>query len=522
MDPRLLFVTAITLLYKENQLRDPSCNSSELVKEVVGAIRLPETSIDFDRSREIIQGLRATVLWMCDNQNAAPYDRATFLQRIRINASDDEPLYAAVEQGLEAASSAEELKRQCLQMRRELQLFLNQTRIKDIVKKYSAQIFYRPEDVDWKTLVPKMIEELEPLQSMGEKGKMVGMVEEVDLFDQQSVGVILARTQEEMKGLGIFRTGYQAINRMLGDVGGIRRGDAVVVGALQHNFKTGFVMELFKHAAIYNKPYMKDPSKKPLLLHVSFENELKDNILWLYANIRENETGQECDLSTVDVGYAQEYIYNAMSVNGFHIKMARMNPSEVTYRDFQNYILALEAEGYEVQLIALDYASMMSKTGLASDAIGQNIRDLWRRLRNFTSSRSCALISPHQLSTEAKMLVRQGMGEEFVKEIANKGYYDGCRTLDQEVDLELYIHIVVKNGKSYLCVQRGKHRKPKPTPHHHLYTVLPFDPVGAIPDDLNGRDRSVKAPGAGADGSGDDAWWVTQQPAAPQFQQFGG
>ncbi len=108
------------------------------------------------------------------------------------------------------------------------------------------------------------------------------------------------------------------------------------------------------------------------------------------------------------------------------------------------------------------------------------------------------------------MLVRQGMGEEFVKEIANKGYYDGCRTLDQEVDLEIYVHIVVKNGKSYLCVQRGKHRKPKPTPHHLLYTVLPFDPVGAIPDDVNGRDRSVKAPGAGADGGDDSVWWQTE------------
>ncbi len=387
MDPRLLLVTAITLLYKENQLRDPSCNSSELVKEVVTAIKLPETSIDFDRSREIIQGLRATVLWMCDNQNSAPYDRGTFLQRIRINASDDEPLYSAVEQGIEAPASTDELKSQCIQMRFELNLFLNQTKIKDTIKKYSAQIFYRPEEVDWRTLVPRIIDELEPLQSMGEKGKVVGMVEEVDLFDTQSVGNLLSRSQEEMQGLGVFRTGYQALNRMLGDVGGIRRGDAVVVGALQHNFKTGFTMELFKHAAIYNKPFMIDPTKKPLLLHVSFENELKDNILWLYANIRENETGQECDISNVDVGYAQEYIYKAMSANGFHIKMARMNPSEVTFRDFQNYVLGLEAEGFEVQMCVLDYASMMSKAGLASDAVGQNIRDLWRRLRNFFSAK---------------------------------------------------------------------------------------------------------------------------------------
>lgn len=56
------------------------------------------------------------------------------------------------------------------------------------------------------------------------------------------------------------------------------------------------------------------------------------------------------------------------------------------------------------------------------------------------------------------MLIRNGMDEQFVAEIKNKGYYDGCRTLDQEVDMELYIHIVKVDGRSYLTLQRGKHR----------------------------------------------------------------
>jgi hypothetical protein len=105
-------------------------------------------------------------------------------------------------------------------------------------------------------------------------------------------------------------------------------------------------------------------------------------------------------------------------------------------------------------------------------------------------------MTPHQLATDAKMLIRNGLDEHFVKEIANKGYYDGCRTIDQEVDMEIYIHKVIVNGKSYLTVQRGKHRVIKQTPEEHKFCVLPFHDVGDIRDDINGPDTSTKKPGA--------------------------
>lgn len=117
-------------------------------------------------------------------------------------------------------------------------------------------------------------------------------------------------------------------------------------------------------------------------------------------------------------------------------------------------------------------------------------------------------MSPHQLSPDAKRMIRTDMAlEDFVKNIANKGYYDGCTTIDQEVDLEFYIHIVKVNGKKYLTIQRGKHRGVNDTPDAHLYTVLPFMPVGNIPDDINGPDISMKKPGNDQlGGDGDSAW----------------
>lgn len=98
------------------------------------------------------------------------------------------------------------------------------------------------------------------------------------------------------------------------------------------------------------------------------------------------------------------------------------------------------------------------------------------------------------------MLIRQGADENFVKDVANRGYYDSCKTLDQEVDGELYIHKVIVEGRSFLTVQRGKHRLVVQTKLEYLYTVLTFEDIGDIRDDLHGADTSRKRPNGPKDG----------------------
>ena len=117
--------------------------------------------------------------------------------------------------------------------------------------------------------------------------------------------------------------------------------------------------------------------------------------------------------------------------------------------------------------------------------------------------KAIAFITPHQLSTEAKMLIREGRSD-FVKEIIGRGYYAGCKQLDVVVDLEIFIHIEILNGVSYLTIQRGKHRIIEQTPHKHQYLVLKFNEVGGIPDDLLGADTSLSHVGGGVIGSGEE------------------
>jgi len=507
MDPKLLLVKTVTLLYKESLLADQAAQSSPLAKQIIGSIKFPEVGMDtLDRSRESMQSLRATALWMAENPADHHYDRGALLQRIRVNAAEDDGLYYAFEQGIEDPGDQETLKRQVLSLRHELREYLSQNEVKEILRKAHYQANFRPEEVNWRTFARELHSELEPYTSTDREDKLEGMVEEIDLSNLEGSADLMQRAQAETASEGILRLGWQGVNRMTGSHCGFRRGESIVVGALQHNFKTGFTLNIFKHLALYNKPWMRDPTKKPCLVHISTENELQQNVLWLYANLKENETGEECDLSNVNVAEASAYVNERMSANGYHIRMYRFNPSDMTFHTFFDQITRLETEGFEIHAVVFDYLNMISKKGCADGPAGTGVRDLFRRVRNFTAPKGITFITPHQLSTDAKQKVRDGV-EDFVKVIANGGYYADCKQIDQEVDMEIYIHIVKINGRSYLTVQRGKHRKVGITPEKDLYCVLPFQPVGGILDDVNGDDTTLRHPGGGAIGSGAETPW---------------
>jgi hypothetical protein len=507
MDPKLLFVKCITLLYRESEL-DQAAVSTDLCQKVIDNIKLPESTMEVHSGREVLVGLRATVMWMIEKPASEPYDKTQLLQRVRINTKDDSYLYNAVVDGLQKIDDKEELQKQILSYRSELKRSLNQTEIDGILKQaFQKVMFGTGGKTDYQEMVRDICAKLEPYTHSVLSSAHPSVVDSVNFEDPEAMEDLLGRSKEEVSADGVIRTGYQAINRMLGKQGGFRRGEMVLVGALQHNYKTGFTLNIFKHAALYNKPYMRDEAKKPLLIHLSLENELSMNIMSLYISLKENETGEICDATMVDVNEAAAYIRERMGVNGYNIKMLRVDPNRFSYHDLFDMVTNYESEGYEIHMIVCDYLNMASKKGCSSGPAGFEIRDLFRRTRNFIAPRGITFVTPHQLSTEAKGLTRQGV-ENFVQEIANKGYYDSCKTIDQEVDLEIAIHIEKIAGRgSFLTVQRGKHRKVDITPTNDLFTVLPFFEAGGVRDDVDGGDQSMKTVGGQAEADGGAAWY---------------
>lgn len=497
MDTKLLLVKAITLLFLESQLPDKSASSGELVKTAVSLIKFPDNIAISEFTKDPITGMRDLICNMVDKPQDYTYDKRELLQTIRLICNNDDGLYGSLYDGINIDIDSEDnLRGKCSSYRNFIHTFVVRWNLRDSIKTAYNNLSFQPQNIDWRTFLPDLIGKLETFRD-SEKNDTVhpSIVRDINLSDRDAVIDVFKRASEELDTSGVLRLHLQGLNRMTGFINGFRRGEFIVTPALQHNYKSGMALDIFAGIAKYNTPKLRDPKKKGMLMRCSFENPMELDIMHLYKNIVENKTGIEIDPRDIDLIEAADYVVNELRATGFEINMAQIDPSDYTYTDLFDRINRFEAEGYEIVFLELDYLAMMSKRGCAQGATGQDIRDLFRRVRNFTSKRGITTLTPHQLSTDAKTLVRMGV-DNFVKEIANKGYYDGCKTIDQEVDLEIYIHIVKINGESYLTIQRGKHRRMGAvTPEADLFTCYKFERVGNIPDDVLGVDLSRRAPG---------------------------
>jgi hypothetical protein len=340
--------------------------------------------------------------------------------------------------------------------------------------------FNRSKIKNIKEFINTLMVKLEPLQLKSKK-KDAAIIASVNIDDDVGVSKVYGEIQNTAKGVTLLKTGWQDLNDML--QGGFRRGEGWSIPALQHKYKSGFLRTIFKQIAIYNVPQMINPAKKPLLCLISFEDSLLLVMQFLYQNLWENEFGVTPDLEKTDPKEITKYVQNKLQINGYKIELARVNPSDWTYKDLQNYVLEKEAEGYEIHCLALDYLTKMPTTGCEDGPMGHSLRNLYEKMLSFCSARGITLITPHQLSTEAKMLVREGH-LDFVKKVPELGYYAGSKQIDQVIDGEIYIHIEKAQNRSYLTVQRGKHRLSTIIKDELKYFVLPFPDSGTILDDL--------------------------------------
>lgn len=484
MEPKLLLAKCLTLLFRESQLVDKTENSADLVRTVLENIQVSEIGIGLNSDREVIMALKMTILEMCSLPQDHIYDKNDLLQRIRINCANDEKLYDAVKQGIEDDMIDGALKRSVVNIRKSINNHFKEQSITEILNRASLMFkFNRDKIKDVNQFITELVGQLEPLQ-ISNTSKDPAVLNDIDIGNDESMQEIFAQIHKRSTGDLVYKTGWKELNDML--QGGFRPGECWITPALQHKYKTGANLTLFKQIALYNNPqqFLKDPTKKPLLLRISCEDDLELNLQFLYQSLKYDETRVYVDVKNVSVEEMSCYVKTRLQVNGWHIKMIRVDPTQWTYKSFCNKIIELEAQGYEVLVALMDYLAMIPTIGCVNTGpMGTDVRDLFRRIRNFCSPKRILFVTPHQLSTEAKQLIRQGMPEsEFVKEIAEKGFFAGSKQLDQEVDGELYIHLFKHAKETWLSFMRGKHRIPTILPDELKYFVMKFPRGMPIPD----------------------------------------
>jgi len=483
MTPKLdILIKCITLLHREQELgENTNDNSKDLVKTILNMYKDMKRPLSGGDS-VIIEDLKNLISDMVHNPDN--YDKHSLLQSLELILKDKDVLLKTIDKSINTEITAPGIKRSIISLRNHLNNYYKETEIINTINKASYHLTTGRIDESIQEFTAKLITSLEAL-SVSTKVKDPGIVDEIDISDDESFNNLLDKVKEQSNDDGRFKTGWKELNDMLG--GGFRAGETVITSALQHNYKSGFVQSLFAQLCMYNKPKLKDPTKKPLNVFISYEDdaEIIANFLYRYLYFAENNTVP--DLSAITSKEVSQYIRERLSRTGYHIKILRVNPSEWTYKHLFNKLLEYEANGFEINILVNDYLSKLPTTGCyTAGPMGTDIRDLYNRIRNFTSAKGILFISPHQLSTEAKQLLRNGIAaKDLVKEVANKGYYEGTKQLDQVPDVEIHQHIAYIARKPYLTFQRGKRRFPEIIDEEKKYFMLPFPNKAPIPPNIN-------------------------------------
>lgn len=490
MEPNILLVKCITLLYRESQLENNNESSSDLVKTAAGKIREADVDIGMPTARSVTTALKALVLGMCQNPPEAEYELTELLQQARLVTSGDKNLYTAIEQGVKEPLENAALKKAIVSLRRSINTYYREQKNIDVLgKAFSDLRFNRAKISDMAGYVRSVITELEASLIKGTE-KDPAIVKTLDFGDDDSVKTVFDDVLEANNGGSVYVTGWQELNTGL--QGGLRPGNCVMTAADQHNYKTGSSLSLFAQIAMFNKPKCKDPNKKPLLYRITFEDPVLNNAQFLYQYLKFEETGEKVDVTKVSQEEMSSYVKSKLQRTGFHIIIDEINPMQWTYLHVINRVMELESMGYCVEGLFLDYMAKLPTTGCTQGSIGDDMMDMLARLKGYTSANGILFVTPHQLSTEAKRLLGHVPQEQFLNTIKGGGFFEKSKGLGRIYDIGILMHKCETQAGCYLHMLIDKHRFPTVIDSRLKSWFLRFPDNGMpIPSNLHVENHKV-------------------------------
>lgn len=384
MDANVLLTKCLTLLYRESQVENATENSNELIRTTVEKIKLNNVIVGFPAFKETTSSLRNLVLEMCRNPVNHVYELGELLQQIRIITNGDDNLYNAIAQGMESQQTGPNLKRSIVSLRKAISTEFREQKLAEIIKRTHQDLSFNRHTIsDMSAYVRNLILELD-VTSSKTSAKDTAIVKSMNFSDDDSMVDAYTNVANSNSTDLAFQLGWKELNTAL--QGGPRPGDTVIVGALQHNYKTGMSLSMFAHIALFNKPKTKDPNKKPLLYRVTFEDPLRNNAQFLYQLLKYEETHEPVDVKGVSIDEMAKYVQRRMRATGYHVILDEVNPSNWTYQSLINRIIELESEGYAVEVFACDYLYKVSTTGCVQGAIGDDFLDMLSRIRSYCAA----------------------------------------------------------------------------------------------------------------------------------------
>lgn len=489
MDDITLYMNCITLMFLENSLGMKLDTSQRKILEHVKGLNIRQNAGNFDDLTSVISQLRETVLDLAKHDNSERLMVADLKMRLGTILRLHPDKLSALESNFKLADTPDEARRVIPSYRKFIFTHINEEELIKTTRQYFNDFQYRRDQIeDVNEHFGKMLTVVQEFIDRSSGMDSSKVVAAVNFSDTSSLLGLLQQVKEEANDTTMYRLGWKCVNRMLG--GGLHGSRQVLVGALEHNYKTGFTLDVFRHIAMYNAPVPSPNGKKPTLLRISLEDELVDNIKLLYSSVIRNTERRvvtKADLLNTPIDEMAKTCVDAMQATGWTVLMERLDPTNMTYQDLQQRIIQLDEQGYDVRVLCVDYLAQIPTTGCTQGPAGVDIRDLFRKTRNFCSPRGILMITPHQLSTDATNIRRLGTAG-FLKTILGGKYYSGSKQITQEVDVEICLSKEEVGGETFLEIGKGKHRGGEIVPHRDKICCMKFQGELGLLDDVHLED----------------------------------
>lgn len=500
MKDREQLVNIILLLVNESYHTSKNSTVKHLVEDALDSIKLPLAMVGVTDEANVIERLKELTYWLLEHSGEAPIEIDHIITKLKVISINFKGHYDLIidELGKIPEKSQKKLKQDCQYYYNAVKDFIDDLKFSKKLKQLSFDYHVDSRvHTDKQAFLERLVTELSahaaPRKTNGLN--IHGINSALSLSNRDDVAKAIETAQQISSDDGLMVTDIQGWNDLFG--GGIRRGEIIDLDALTGRGKSDTVRRILRGIMRSNKPYMLDPTRKPAMVILTLEDTPEDILNKMYCDIVEEETGVSVDITKTDRFEVAEYLQSYLGVNGYNLLVYHGDKHEVNFDGFKRMVEYIESEGYEIHMLALDYLQLMRSDDQAGANPPTQLKMLFGRLGDCTKQRKTTLITCNQFDSKAKELVRNTM--EFAKEAVGKNYQENCKSLTNEVDLELAAHVVTgaesEDGFAYHQLARGKHRAGKKTPVGDRYAVYRMHctddgkPIGFIKGDLNGASQ---------------------------------
>ena len=477
----LILIKTITALYLNDSLPNKSSSTFDEIEEVVQSIKIePRNTIGLGGEDSVVEALKYTVEWMLFNREGG-YVKEDLIQRLSINMQSNHEYIQIAKSSLVDCEDLLLTEKRVNTILKELRFEKKKNKLQKMITVANAKINFSGESINTKMYVRELIGELTELDE-GDSD-ITNLVAKIDFTDKNSIKNALEKGVERVLSEGKLNTGLVGLNDACGG-DGIGRGECVNFGGLTHHYKTGILMDLALNIPRFNKPYMFDESKKPMILFITFENTIEQNVIELYQKIDELENQRTLPVSKINLAEAEHTIFEYYNSKGYNFQLLQIDPSNFSIYDMFHIMSDYISGGFELHACICDYLHLIAPQTFG-ERLDTKIQKSFELARNFCHPKGIAFITAHQLSTAADELAKT-LKIGFTRTVCSGGWYMDCKSLYTKLDLEIvmYIHKHL-DGSKYLMFSRGKHRGGKYTPESKLHFIYKFEEFGGIAPDVH-------------------------------------